>query len=58
MGGSLAARAQSIEDLNALFVNEPFYLERLATYRFKAFEPVKRQPWLDAWFNTDLTGPG
>jgi hypothetical protein len=37
-------------DLQALFEAEPFQVARLATYTFKEFQPVKRQPWTEGWF--------
>jgi uncharacterized protein YciI len=50
VGGFLVARANSKADLEALFSEEPFYRENLATFRFTEFQPVKRQGWTEAWF--------
>ncbi len=49
-GGFLVARARSLTELEALFADEPFHKEQLASYRFTEFEPVKRQPWTEDWF--------
>ena len=49
-GGYLVARAESRQALEALFAEEPFNAERLATFTFTEFQPVKRQPWTEAWF--------
>ena len=50
VGGFLMARAESKADLEAIFSEEPFYAEKLASYTFTEFSPVKRQPWTDSWF--------
>ena len=49
-GGYLVARAESAEALKAMFEDEPFYKERLATFTFTEFQPVKRQSWTEHWF--------
>ncbi len=51
VGGFLVARARSLEELKSMFDDEPFQAERLASYSFKEFQPVKRQPWTEEWFN-------
>jgi uncharacterized protein YciI len=48
-GGFMIARAESREALAAMFAEEPFNAEGLATYTFKEFSPVKRQDWLSQW---------
>lgn len=50
-GGFLVARAPSLAALEAMFADEPFHVEHLARYTFTEFEPVKRQPWAEAWFS-------
>jgi uncharacterized protein YciI len=50
VGGFLVARAESMAALQAMFADEPFYAENLASFTFKEFQPIKRQPWTDAWF--------
>ena|SRR5579859_2685955 len=50
VGGFLVARAPSLEALKAMFAEEPFNIEELASYTFKEFQPVKRQGWAEAWF--------
>jgi uncharacterized protein YciI len=51
IGGFLVARAKSMADLKSLFEEEPFHVEKLASYTFKEFQPVKRQAWAEDWFN-------
>jgi uncharacterized protein YciI len=51
VGGFLVARAESVDQLKTMFEEEPFHRGKLARYSFKEFQPVKRQPWLDAWVN-------
>jgi uncharacterized protein YciI len=50
VGGFLVARAPSMAHLVAMFAEEPFNAEKLATFTFKEFQPVKRQPWTEEWF--------
>jgi uncharacterized protein YciI len=52
-GGYLVARAASMETLKTMFEEEPFNAEKLATFAFTEFEPVKRQPWTESWFAED-----
>lgn len=54
VGGFLVARANSKEELDALFHDEPFRSGRLASFKFTEFQPVKRQPWTDEWFNGNV----
>lgn len=51
VGGFLVARAESREVLELLFREEPFFAEKLASYTFTEFNPVKRQPWTEQWFD-------
>jgi uncharacterized protein YciI len=57
VGGFLVARAIAKVDLEAMFEEEPFKRAGLASYTFKEFQPVKRQPWLEAWVGGEA-GPG
>ena len=50
-GGYLVARAESADVLKTMFAEEPYTQEGLATFTFTEFQPVKRQPWTEAWFN-------
>ncbi len=50
VGGFLVARAQSMSELEAMFEKEPFNVAGLASFTFKEFQPVKRQPWTEEWF--------
>lgn len=56
-GGYLLARADCVEALKAMFKDEPFNQEGLATFTFTEFDPVKRQPWTEAWFSADAASP-
>ena len=49
-GGFLVARAPSKQHLEDMFKDEPFYAEKLASFTFREFDPVKRQPWIENWF--------
>lgn len=50
VGGFLVARARSLAALRAMFDEEPFNAEKLASYKFTEFHPVKRQAWCEEWF--------
>ena len=47
----LVARADSIDTLREMLDDEPLNKERLATFTFTEFLPVKRQPWTEDWFS-------
>jgi uncharacterized protein YciI len=49
-GGFMLARAESLEQLQAFFLDDPFSREQLARFAFSEFQPVKRQPWAEDWF--------
>ena len=49
-GGYLVARADSMEILQKMFDEEPLNKEKLASFTFTEFNPVKRQPWTEEWF--------
>ncbi|WP_295817091.1 YciI family protein [uncultured Deinococcus sp.] len=46
-GGILVAQAESQEQLEAIFVDDPFVLEGCSSYAYTAFTPVKRGKALD-----------
>jgi uncharacterized protein YciI len=50
VGGYLVARAESAAALEAMFREEPLNVEKLATFTFTEFQPVKRQNWTEEWF--------
>ena len=56
-GGYLLARAPSVEVLKAMFEDEPFTKDGLATFTFTEFQPVKRQPWTEHWFGEEAAEP-
>jgi uncharacterized protein YciI len=50
-GGVLVARAESLEQLNALLADEPFCKARVIRFRtITEFNPVQHQPILKEWF--------
>jgi uncharacterized protein YciI len=56
-GGYLVARAESLDALRTMFGEEPFMSEGLAGFTFTEFQPIKRQPWTEAWFSTEAAPP-
>jgi uncharacterized protein YciI len=50
-GGFMLARAASLEALQSFFAQDPFSTEKLASFAFSEFQPVKRQGWAEAWFS-------
>ncbi len=54
VGGVVLARAETETDLRNFFLNDPYQSENAATYRFVSFEPVKFQPFMEAWVKGDL----
>ena len=46
-GGILVAQAESQEQLEAIFRDDPFVLEGCSTYKYTAFTPVKRGKMLE-----------
>ena len=57
LGGFLVARANSRADLETLFREEPLHKENLASFKFTEFQPVKRQPWTEEWFDEQGEAP-
>jgi len=53
VGGFLVARAKSKAELVAMFEEEPFHVENLASFTFREFHPVKRQDWTEDWFTQE-----
>lgn len=50
-GGMIVARAESLADLQALFANDPYIVNNVATYRYIEFHPIKRQALLEDWIS-------
>lgn len=48
-GGIAVARAESLEEVQAFFAQDPYNLKGMTTYGFVEFDPVKRQPFLEEW---------
>jgi uncharacterized protein YciI len=53
VGGYLVARAESRDVLEEMFAQEPFNKSGLGAMTFTEFQPVKRAPWAEAWFQTE-----
>jgi len=49
-GGIVVCRAPSLEEIQAFFKNDPYFLAKMTEYRFIEFEPVKRAAFIEAWF--------
>ena len=50
-GGLVVGRAPSLEAIQGLFSNDPYQVEKVATYRFVEFNPIFRQAFLEDWIN-------
>jgi uncharacterized protein YciI len=48
-GGIIIARGKSLEEIQAFFARDPYQIEKLATYRFIEFTPVKHLPEVANW---------
>jgi uncharacterized protein YciI len=48
-GGVVIARAPSLEDLEAFFKEDPYWVKGLATFRFVEFELAMFQDFLQEW---------
>jgi uncharacterized protein YciI len=48
-GGIVLARAESAEQIKALFDKDPYKITNTADYEFVEFNPVKSQPFIDEW---------
>ena len=49
VGGIVLARAESLEEIQQFFQNDPYVQKGLATYRFVEFNPVFSQKFLEPW---------
>lgn len=50
-GGIVIGRAPSLEALQEYFSGDPYQVQKVATYRFVEFDPVRRQAFLEDWMN-------
>jgi uncharacterized protein YciI len=53
-GGVVAARAESLEELQLLFSKDPFKVNNIAEYEYIEFEPAQHQPFLDDWIKKEI----
>ncbi len=49
-GGIIIARAHTYEEINEFLANDPFFLNKITTYRIIEFNPVNRIPLMNEWF--------
>ena len=56
-GGVLIARGESLEEVQQFFANDPYQLEKLTTYRFIEFTPVKHLPAVAEWIGATTQAP-
>lgn len=48
-GGMVVARAATYQEIETFFANDPYRVNKVATYRFVEFEPVLHNSVLDSW---------
>jgi SagB-type dehydrogenase family enzyme len=48
-GGMAVARAESLEEVQAFFAQDPYHLSGLADHHFTEFNPIKLQPFIKNW---------
>ena len=49
VGGIVLARAESLEEIQQFFKDDPYQIQGLAGYRFVEFAPVKFQAFMEPW---------
>jgi uncharacterized protein YciI len=53
-GGVVIARGESVDAVKAFFAQDPYQVNKLATYRFIEFTPVKHQPFMADWIGAKV----
>lgn len=53
-GGVLIARGESLEEAQSFFARDPYQANKLATYRYIEFTPVKHQPVVAEWIGAKV----
>jgi len=48
-GGIALARAESLDAIQDFFMQDPYFLQGIATHQFTEFEPVLYQGFLEDW---------
>jgi uncharacterized protein YciI len=48
-GAVIVGRAESREEIERFFADDPYRLKSLATYRIVEYQPALLQPFLNAW---------
>jgi uncharacterized protein YciI len=56
-GGIIVARSESAEEVRVFFSHDPYLVEKLATYRFVEFTPVKHSPAVAEWNGAPAQAP-
>lgn len=51
VGGIIIAKSESIESIKSFFEQDPYNVNKLATYEFFEFNPVKSQDFLADWIS-------
>ena len=49
VGGMVVARADSLEEIQQFFAEDPYQVQGLGTYRFIEFNPLKHQAFMEPW---------
>jgi len=49
VGGILVAKAESLQQIEAMIAEDPYNKHTIATYRIVEFNPVKYQDWMKSW---------
>jgi uncharacterized protein YciI len=49
VGGIIVARADSLEEIQQFFADDPYQKRGMATYRLIEFNPVKSQAFMEPW---------
>jgi uncharacterized protein YciI len=56
-GGVVIARGESLEEVQAFFARDPYQMNKLATYRFIEFTPMKHLPAVADWIGATVQPP-
>ena len=52
-GGVVIARAETLDAIQDFFMQDPYFLQGVATHQLIEFEPVLHQPFLADWVTQD-----
>lgn len=51
VGGIVIAKAENLEKIESFFENDPYNINKLVSYEFLEFNPVKAQDFLADWIS-------